>query len=53
MDCAYLRDGCQGGLDPDAWNYVKSKGGIATQTNSALLKIQLDKINENCTFIYY
>ena len=51
VDCVYRRDGCQGGLDPDAWNYVKSKGGIATQTNSALLNTI--KINENFTINYY
>ena len=51
VDCVYRRDGCQGGLVPDAWNYVKSKGGIATQTNSALLNTI--KINENFTINYY
>ncbi len=31
VDCALGTNGCNGGNDPSAWNYVKSNGGIATQ----------------------
>ena len=33
VDCVYRTDGCLGGLNPPAWYYVYTNGGIATELN--------------------
>jgi C1A family cysteine protease len=34
VDCSYVgKDGCNGGANPDAFNYVLRNGGIASKAN--------------------
>ena len=51
VDCTYSRDGCLGGLDPNAFNYVLSNNGIATQTNYPYVSGITGQVSINKSFI--
>ena len=52
VDCVYSIDTCNiGGNVPQAWEYVKRNGGIATQSNYPYISGSTKKVNNNIIFV--